>query len=139
LARAKFKAKWEDKRAKIERELLDLSQKEDRSKADREREQELSKDRRELRSEQSKEEGKLALGAWRDLQRAVTYASARNNIRSYWRQVVFVLGTLLTAFGLMIVSSTAEGAERWVCLVGLAILAVSIYIGGIAWLPLPIG
>ena len=33
--------------------------------------------------------------------------------------------------------SVAQGAERWVCLVAIAIIVFSLYIFGIAWTPLP--
>ena len=56
---------------------------------------------------------------------------------AYWRESVFVVGTILLAFGLFIVSWSAQGAERWISLVMLAIITFSIYVVGLAWNGLP--
>ena len=47
--------------------------------------------------------------------------------------MLFVFGTIVLSFGLLIVSWTAQGAERWICLIMLAIITFSLYVGGIAW------
>jgi len=72
-----------------------------------------------------------------DLELAAELAAAKNQSWAYWREWVFVLATIVLTVGLLSVSLIAQGAERMVCLVMLAIIAFSIFIGGIAWIPFP--
>ena len=60
-----------------------------------------------------------------------------NRINGYWREIFFVFATVILAVGLLAVSWVAEGTERMVCLIMLAILTFSIYIGGAAWINSP--
>ena len=53
---------------------------------------------------------------------------------AYWREWVFVLSAIVLTIGLLAVSAIAEGAERLVCLIMLAIITFSIFIGGVAWM-----
>ena len=57
-------------------------------------------------------------------------ATADNQIWGFWRELVFLLGTLALAAALLFVGHTSEGAERWMCLVGLAIILYSVYCRG---------
>lgn len=47
---------------------------------------------------------------------------------AFWREAAFLLGTLLLAAGLVTVSYTGEGPERWICLGLLATIVASIYL-----------
>jgi len=84
--------------------------------------------------ELQKDKESLEKGEWRRLDHAASQASAKNDMGGFWREIFFMIGTILLAGGLLTVSWNAEGAERAVCLVMLAILAFSIYIAGVAWL-----
>jgi hypothetical protein len=72
-----------------------------------------------------------------ELQLAAATAAASNISWAYWREWLFVLGAIALTLALLGVSWIAEGAERMVCLIMLAIIAFSIFIGGIAWIPIP--
>ena len=65
---------------------------------------------------------------------AARNAEGNNTLWAFWRETAFVLGTVLLAVGLVAVGFSRTGPERWVCLVMLAIIVFSLYVGGIAWL-----
>jgi hypothetical protein len=69
-----------------------------------------------------------------DLQYSASVAASSNVWWAYWREWVFVISAIVLTIGLMAVSSIAQGAERLVCLIMLAIITFSIFIGGIAWI-----
>lgn len=60
-------------------------------------------------------------------------SAANNNMWGFWRECVFALGTLVLTVGLLTVGFNGQGADRWICLIMLAIVTFSIYVGGIAW------
>lgn len=68
------------------------------------------------------------------LRKSVENAGANFRTFSYYREWGFLLGTVLLVFGLVATGFTADGAARWICLIMLAIITFSIYVGGIAWL-----
>ncbi len=51
--------------------------------------------------------------------------------------IVIFAGLPTLASSLLIVSWSAAGAERLICLVMLAIMTFSVYVGGMAWVPMP--
>jgi len=131
LAEKKFEDTWDEKRGKIEDRIKRLS---DAETSTEESSKELSKAREELsklRDDQQKEKAALGRGAWRDLKIKARDAAAKNQISAYWRECTFILGTILLAFGLMIVSWSAQGAERWISLIILAIITFSLYVVGL--------
>jgi hypothetical protein len=85
---------------------------------------------------EAKERKKYERGAWRDLETNARIVKTNQQINGYWREIFFVFASIVLATGLLLVSWTAQGAERWVALMMLAVLTVSIYIGGVAWGPL---
>ena len=46
-----------------------------------------------------------------------------------------IFASIVLASGLLVVGWNADGAERWISLVMLAIITFSVYIGGLAWGP----
>ena len=90
-----------------------------------------------IRCLEQKAQKNLEAGAWRKLGIAARDAAANNQMNAYWREIFFVFATLILAVGLLAVSWTAQGAERWVCLIMLTILTFSIYIVGMAWTGIP--
>ena len=51
-----------------------------------------------------------------------------------WRELLFVAGTVILSIGLLTVGFTGESHERWICLIMIAIITFSIYVGGVAWI-----
>ncbi|MDG2468809.1 MAG: GYF domain-containing protein [Pirellulaceae bacterium] len=94
----------------------------------------LKKEMDDLRTKQSQERRRLQNSTWADLKNAASMASANNQSWGFFRELVFVLGSMVLATGLLVVGITGDGSEKWVCLVMLAIITFSLYIGGIAWL-----
>ncbi len=81
-----------------------------------------------------KDREKLTEGEWQDLKKKGRDASAGTKVWGYYREAIFVFGTILLTIGLLAVGFTGEGAQRWICLIMLAIITLSLYVGGIAWI-----
>jgi len=64
---------------------------------------------------------------------AAEAAATSNIIWGYWREMLFVAGTVLFSLGLMAVAFVSQGVERYLCLALLAIIVFSVYVGGVAW------
>ncbi len=64
---------------------------------------------------------------------AAEAAMASNIIWGYWREMLFVAGTILFSLGLMAVAFVSQGIERYLCLALVAIIVFSVYVGGAAW------
>lgn len=62
--------------------------------------------------------------------KAADYARISNKIWGYWREILFSFGTIVLAVGLLATGFTSDGAGRWICLIMLAILMYSYYVGG---------
>ena len=60
-----------------------------------------------------------------------------HKINGYWRELFFVFAAIVLSLGLLVVSWGAEGAERWVTLMMLAIITFSLFVGGLAWIAIP--
>ena len=125
-----------DRRAGLRTELTNLQDaRKAEAEADKEERERLTKELSELTDEQQTEQRDFDNGEYRDYRIAAEEATANNSINGYWRQIFFVFSSLVLAVGLLTVSWTSRGAERWICLVMLAILTFSIYIAGTAWVP----
>ena len=94
------------------------------------------KDLTELPAIQEREKKKAEAGPWRTLESNARSAMTSYQIDGYWRQIFFVFASIVLASGLLVVGWSAEGAERWISLVMLAIITFSVYIGGLAWMPM---
>lgn len=70
----------------------------------------------------------------RDLQEDARSAAYSNTMNAYWFEWLFVLGSVLLVGGLVWVGFAGSGAERIICLIMIAIVTFSIYIGGTAWI-----
>jgi hypothetical protein len=51
----------------------------------------------------------------------------------FWLAWPFMIGTLMLAYGLIVLGFTGQPAEQKVCVVMLAIITFSLYVGGFAW------
>jgi hypothetical protein len=70
---------------------------------------------------------------WTTLTSAATEARASNIVWGFWREMLFVVGTIIFSLGLLAVGLGTGGAERYFALGMLAIIVFSIYVGGVAW------
>ena len=68
-----------------------------------------------------------------ELREAASKTATKNLIWAYWREWVFVIGSMALVIGLILVAFLGTGPERIVCFVMLGIITFSIYIGGMAW------
>ncbi len=93
-----------------------------------------SEERSARMEERNKERERLEKGDWRDLKVAARNVKTHNDLNGYWFEMAFVIGAVLLALGLLIVGTQGVGAERVICLVMLAIITFSLFIGGFAWL-----
>ena len=69
-----------------------------------------------------------------DLQKDAKEARLTNDISGYWREILFVFGSIVLSVGLLATGFTSDGPARWICLLMLAIITFSLYVGGIAWI-----
>jgi hypothetical protein len=64
---------------------------------------------------------------------AATRAASQNRMWGYWRHLGFLFGTMALAVGLLCVTSTTDGPERWISLVMLAVILYSVYSSNSVW------
>jgi hypothetical protein len=135
VAQASFNDKWDQQRTDIQRKISVLEDKESPSPEDSQTISDLKKSLADLQKNQEKAKKVFDATTLRDLSIAARDAAANNAINGYWRECLFVLASLVLAIGLLAVSWTAEGAERWVCLMMLAIITFNLYVAGVGWTP----
>ena len=68
-----------------------------------------------------------------EAQIAAEDAGTNNRAWGYWRQIGFLFGTMTLAVGLLFVTPTTEGPERWICLVMLTVILYSVYASNSVW------
>ncbi len=133
LEQAQFQFEWERKRIMLEDRKKLIADQPSVSSEDNKRLQEINEQLADLPLQQREAQAKLERGSWLELRAAAQTAGASYNWWSYYRQYLFLLGTMLLITGLFSVGFTGEGAERWICLVMLAIIVYSLYVDGGAW------
>jgi hypothetical protein len=130
LAKSAFDASWE-------RQLADVKERIDKLQTEGDPGGELEVAAEQLAQLQKKKAEELREKEqkdWRDLEVAASNADSENKVWRYYRELVFVGGTILLTMGLLAVGFTGEGAQKWICLIMLAIITFSLYVGGSAWL-----
>jgi len=135
-AREELADSYQTKRLALEEKISDLEAEKDRKAPEDQALADLKTQLTDLAVREAKERKKYERGAWRDLETNARIVKTNQQINGYWREIFFVFASIVLATGLLLVSWTAQGAERWVALMMLAVLTVSIYIGGVAWGPL---
>ncbi len=135
IAQGEFDDETEAKAIEVQRQIDELGS----SAAEGERRSSLQEKDREMKENRRDQRRELENGRWRDMRIAARDAQAEHNMAGYWREAFFVFASLILAAGLLVCSWNADGAERWVCMIMLAIITFSIYIGGVAWISLPGG
>jgi hypothetical protein len=137
VAQAQFEDVWEAKVTDLQRQMSELREKSSPSPEDAQKITDLQKSLSDLQKAHEKARKSFEEKTLRDLKIAARDAAADNEINGYWREMFFVFASLVLSCGLLALARTAQGAERVICLVMLTIIVFSIYIIGIAWVPLP--
>ena len=131
----------EFKKQSLQNEIDDLRAREDAKpderKADERKREELRKQLRDFQADEAKDRRSKEMGEWHDLQTAARIAKRTSALNGYWHELFFLFAASVLVLGLLIVSCGAEGAERWVSLVMLAIIVYSLFVGGPGWTPPP--
>lgn len=89
-------------------------------------------ERSKLNKERTAEQQKLTKGEWRTLTRDARDAEVNKDIYGYWLAWLYVIGSIALVVGLLLVAFHGTGAERLVCLIMIAIITFSIYVGGLS-------
>jgi len=87
-----------------------------------------------LNEDRKKEKEEMDTGQLLELSREARDVEIENRMDAYWLEWLFVFASIVLVVGLMLVGFYGSRAERIACLVVLAIIAYSIYVGGIAWI-----
>jgi hypothetical protein len=75
------------------------------------------------------ESDKRKFERWKVLEEAARNATHNSQIRAYWYQWLFLLGSLCLVSGLLLVAFYEAGLERWLCLIMVAIIVFSLFVG----------
>jgi len=121
----------------LQRESDEITSRGEAKPDDQKKLDDLHKRRTDLTASVAKDRTAKQNGEWRDLEIAAKSAGTDQKINGYRRELFFVFAATVLSLGLLIVSWGAEGAERWVTLMMLAIITFSLFVGGLAWIPMP--
>lgn len=136
VAREQFDDEWQKTRLDLEEKLAALEDNKDSRSQDFKAIADLKTQLSDVAGRQAKARKLAESGTWRALDANTRAAKASQQIDGYWREIFFVFASMVLATGLLMVSWSAEGAERWISLVLLAIITNSVFIGGTAWIPM---
>lgn len=140
LAQSEFNNEWEDKREDLQEKidsLQDELQKADSVEATEDIRKRLDDARTDLQEhdeDQQRARRNKERGDWKSLKRDAENAVENNTLGRFWRELLFVIGTVILSLGLLTVGFTGQTHERWICLIMITIITFSIYVGGIAWM-----
>lgn len=123
---AEFDAEWETELREAREAVSKADDMEQRSKA-RERLEKVEKQKADARKRDIQEDLDKAHSKARG-------AASSAAMRAYWYEWMFLIGSVVLVAGLLTTAASGTWPERIVCFVMLAIIAFSIYIGGVAWL-----
>lgn len=132
-AEVEFQRDWERQKSRLEDEQLTLNENPTPSDVDQQRRLSLPQEIAALDQAKRTEQRSLRRGRWHNYQLAAETAGNDNAIWSYWRRLGFLFGTMVLAVGLLGVTPTTEGPERWICLVMLTVILYSVYASGSVW------
>jgi hypothetical protein len=118
----------------IQHDIDEITARGDVKPDDQKKIDDLNKRRTDLAAATAKDRKIKEAGEWRDLEIAAHTAKTYHKINGYWRELFFVFASIVLSLGLLVVSWGAEGAERWITLMMLAIITFSLFIGGLAWM-----
>lgn len=135
IAQNQFKDRWEEAEIRLTQQIEDLSTKPNPAAEDTKQLATLREDQLKKAQERQKEQVRLQRTDWRELAIVARDAAANNQVMAYWRELLFVIGSVLLTIGLVIVGVRGDAAQRWICLLMVAIITFSLYILGTAWGP----
>jgi lysozyme family protein len=134
VAQAQFDDPWTKQVSETQSRIAALEEKENPTPADTKEIQDARASLRDLEKAKQKALRSFQNGTLRDVTVAARDAESAYLIGAYWREMFFVFGAVVLALGLLMVSWVAEGAERWVSLMMLAIITVSLFLGSAVWM-----
>lgn len=132
-AEDQFADSWEAKSLALQSKVDEIRELEEPTEADDKRLEVLLEQQADLAEQRADAREELENNTWRRLKIAARDAERNNAMWAYWREWLFVLGSILLTCGLLGVGFHGSGAERMVCLIMLAIITFSLYVGGFAW------
>jgi len=112
-----------------------IREKEEISPADQRDLNRLTDELNDLDEAHTREKESLETGEWAQLKATADNALGSRAVWAYYHEICFVFGALVLSSGLITVGAAGDGPERWICLIMLAIITFSIFVGGAAWLP----
>jgi hypothetical protein len=124
-----FEARWTQKLAPIETQLTAASATGDNQT----RILQLETQKNQIIGDREKQRRNLEQTDWRDFNDSARQAEMTHRMSGFWREIAFFIGTFAFTGGLLALSLNGDGPERWMCLIILAILAFSLYVGGSSW------
>lgn len=137
VAQAQFDDPWikqvSDTESRIAALEENLKEKENPTAADTKEIQDARTSLRDVEKAKQKALRNFQATTLREVTIAARDAESAYLIGAYWREMFFVFGAIVLTLGLLMVSWVAEGAERWVSLMMLAIITVSLFLGSAVW------
>ena len=125
------------KELEIQREIDEITARGEVKPDEQKKIDDLNKRHTDLATSAAKDRKAKQGGEWRELEIAARTAGMNHKINGYWRELFFVFAAIVLSLGLLVVSWGAEGAERWITLMMLAIITFSLFVGGLAWVAIP--
>jgi len=132
-AEVEFQREWERQKSGLEDEQLTLSENQTPSEVEQQRLSTIPQEIAALDQAKRNEQRRLRRGRWHNYQVAAETAENDNAIWSYWRRLGFLFGTMVLAVGLLGITPTTDGPERWISLVMLTVILYSVYASGSVW------
>ncbi|MCA9143425.1 MAG: DUF4339 domain-containing protein [Planctomycetaceae bacterium] len=133
IAESDFQRGWDREKSSLEDEQQSLRDRGNLNNVEQQRLNNLPDEIAKLDREKKEEQRNLRRSKWASYQIAAEDASSSNRTWAYWRQVGFLFGTMVLAVGLLFVTPTTEGPERWICLVMLTVILYSVYSSNSVW------
>jgi hypothetical protein len=130
-----FEEDVQAKKMALQNDARTASGRDDAKPDERKRAEELRKEITEYDALAAKDRRSKEAGEWHELKSAARNAKRTFAVNSYWHELFFVFAAVVLVAGLLIVSWCADGAERWIGLVMLAVVTYGVFLGGVSGLP----
>lgn len=138
-ASATFENAWAAKRKQLEQRQQTLADQvaQDENPLNRQQLQQVEAELASWENDKSAAQGELETGEWARSRQLAGDATVTYQTFSFYRFLVFFVGSFVLLAGLSLVSLRGVGPERWICLGLLAFAIYSLFIGGSPWPNLP--
>ena len=133
IAESDFQRSWDRAKGQLEDEQQSLRERSDLNNIEQQRLNNLPEEIAKLDREKKDEQRVLRQGKWAGYTIAAEDSESNDRMWAYWRQLGFLFGTMVLAVGLLFVTPTTEGPERWICLVMLTVILYSVYASNSVW------